>query len=197
MKKLLPLILVACALALAGCGGQKPQSPMVNNGGTQAIKPTAAPDGESRATEDPSPVPDGLPSDEGAPAHGALPEDYADSDVIEIKEKLFIAQTNDIYLNPEDYLGKTIQYEGIFDSYFWEENGNTYYYVIRYGPGCCGFDANAGFEVQWDGEYPDANDWVEVVGVLERYEEDGWEYLRLQVSSMTVLPTRGAEYVSQ
>ena len=27
--------------------------------------------------------------------------------------------------------------------------------VIRYGPGCCGVDANCGFEVIWDHEYPD------------------------------------------
>lgn len=110
---------------------------------------------------------------------------------------MFIAQTNDIYINPEDYLGKTIKYEGMFQSGYLEETDTTYYYVIRYGPGCCGYDANAGFEVAWDGGYPEADDWVEIVGVLEQYEEDGYEYLRLNLSSLRVLETRGAEYVYQ
>jgi uncharacterized membrane protein YcgQ (UPF0703/DUF1980 family) len=116
-------------------------------------------------------------------------------EIVEIKEKMFIEQTNDIYLNPEDYLGKTIKYEGIFKPYYDEELDETYYFVIRYGPGCCGYDSNAGFEVVWFGDYPNDNDWVEVIGVLEEYEENGNEYLRLQLSSLKVMDTRGAEYV--
>jgi len=119
-----------------------------------------------------------------------------DGDVIEIKENLFIAQTNDIYINTEDYLGRTIKYEGIFDYYFWEEADTTYYYVIRYGPGCCGYDGTAGFEVIWDGDYPEQNDWVEAIGVLETYEENGMQYLRLQLTFLAVLDERGAEYVA-
>jgi uncharacterized membrane protein YcgQ (UPF0703/DUF1980 family) len=121
----------------------------------------------------------------------------ANDGVIEIKEKMFVAQTNDVYYNAEDYLGKTIKYEGIFDQYTWEENGVTYCSVFRYGPGCCGTDANAGFEVIWDNAYPEPNDWVEAVGVLEEYDEDGYTYLRLALTSLTVLDTRGEEYVTQ
>jgi len=118
-------------------------------------------------------------------------------DVVEIKEKMFIAQTNDVYFNPEDYLGKTIRYEGIFDIYEEDVTGEIFYAVIRYGPGCCGIDGDAGFEVKWDSEYPNQNDWVEAIGVLEEYEDNGFNYLRLALTSLTVLPTRGAEYVSQ
>jgi uncharacterized membrane protein YcgQ (UPF0703/DUF1980 family) len=121
------------------------------------------------------------------------------ADIFEIKEKMFIAQTNDIYNNTEDYLGKTLKYEGIFTGYTIPETGITYYSVIRYGPGCCGSDGNCGFEVEWtDGrEYPNENDWVEAVGVLETYDEDGYTYLRLNLSSLTKLATRGLEYVTQ
>lgn len=118
-------------------------------------------------------------------------------DMVEIKEKLFIAQTNDIYLNPQDYLGKIIKYEGIFQIYEDAEPKYNYYSVIRYGPGCCGYDANAGFEVKWDQPYPQPNDWVEVVGVLEEYEQDGFPYLRLAIQSLTVMETRGQETVTQ
>jgi uncharacterized membrane protein YcgQ (UPF0703/DUF1980 family) len=116
--------------------------------------------------------------------------------VVEISERLFIAQTNDIYINTEDYLGKTIKYEGIFKTMYWPEENETFYYVIRYGPGCCGYDGEAGFEVSWDGEWPEEDAWCEAVGVLEAYEMNGWQYLRLALSSLTVLEERGAEFVS-
>jgi uncharacterized membrane protein YcgQ (UPF0703/DUF1980 family) len=120
-----------------------------------------------------------------------------DADV-EIKEKMFIAQTNEIYLNLDDYLGKTIKYEGFFSSETFPENGVTYHYVIRNGPGCCpGIDNTAGFEVDWTQSYPKSNEWVEAVGVLEKYDEDGAEYVRLALSSLTVLPERGEDYVMQ
>ncbi|MDR1731839.1 MAG: hypothetical protein LBR61_07050 [Synergistaceae bacterium] len=125
------------------------------------------------------------------------PAEEKNSGVVEIKEKMFIAQTNDIYLNAEDYLGKTIKLQGIFFVDGTPEAGDEYCGVIRYGPGCCGFDGLAGFEVHWDKEYPKPNDWVEAVGVLEQYEEDGEKYLRLLLSSLTVQSRRGAERVTQ
>jgi zinc transport system permease protein len=116
--------------------------------------------------------------------------------IIEIKDKLFVAQTNDVYYNARDYLGKTFKYEGIFSVYEAPDTGQKYYSVIRYGPGCCGIDLNAGFEVRYDGAYPRQDDWVEVTGVLEEYKEaDGGKYLRLSLSSLKVLPVRGQEYV--
>jgi len=137
----------------------------------------------------------------------ALPEENARSSsaastkgVVEIKEKMFIAQVNDVYLNPEDYLGKTIKLEGIFK----EEQGyeKSYCFVIRYGPGCCGNDGNAGFEVAWAKEqtrpYPAVDSWVEATGELKSYEEDGYSrYLYLDLSSLNVLDRRGAEMVLQ
>jgi uncharacterized membrane protein YcgQ (UPF0703/DUF1980 family) len=119
-------------------------------------------------------------------------------DVIEIKDKLFIAQVNDVYVNPEDYLGKTIKLEGIFK----EERGNnkSYCFVLRYGPGCCGLGGNVGFEVAWDKEkgepYPVEDSWVEATGELKTYEEDGYsDYLYLDLISLNVLKKRGTETV--
>jgi uncharacterized membrane protein YcgQ (UPF0703/DUF1980 family) len=120
--------------------------------------------------------------------------------VVEIKEKLFVAQTNDVYLNPQDYLGKKIKYEGIFKSYYSEAYDETYYSVIRYGPGCCGIDMNAGFEVLWKDTtgkaYPEVDDWVEVVGAVSEIEQDGEKFLLVELDSLTVLDTRGEEYVT-
>jgi len=124
----------------------------------------------------------------------------AKNGVIEIKEKMFISQVNDVYANPEDYLGKTIKLEGLFK----KEQGydKSYCFVLRYGPGCCGYDGNASFEVAWDKEkekpYPGEDDWVEATGVLKTYKEDGDnEFLYLDLISLNVLDKRGAETVMQ
>ncbi|MDR0383155.1 MAG: hypothetical protein LBH50_04130 [Spirochaetaceae bacterium] len=118
--------------------------------------------------------------------------------LLEIKEKLFIAQTNDIYLNPEEYMGRRIKLQGMFKTDYYTGNEEPYCFVLRYGPGCCGYDGTAGFEVKWaddDRVYPAEDDWVEAVGVLDSYDEDGYPYIYLSLSSLTVMDERGAETV--
>jgi uncharacterized membrane protein YcgQ (UPF0703/DUF1980 family) len=120
--------------------------------------------------------------------------------VIEIKEKMFISQVNDVYLNKDDYLGKTIKLEGLFK--IAQGNEKAYCFVLRYGPGCCGYDGNVGFEVAWDKDrekpYPGEDSWVEATGELKTYEEDGYtEFLYLDLVSLNVLNKRGQETVMQ
>jgi len=127
-------------------------------------------------------------------------------DVLDIREKMFVAQINDIYLNLDDYLGRAIRFQGIFKrEYIVSEYGDVeaepFYYVIRYGPGCCGYDANVGFEVSWPKgsvkPYPDDNAWVEAVGTLTADKKDSMLYLYLKLRSLTVMATRGKETVLQ
>ncbi|MCL2110905.1 MAG: hypothetical protein FWH32_01355 [Clostridiales bacterium] len=113
---------------------------------------------------------------------------------IEIGERMFAEQVNDIYLNPDDYIGKTIKYEGIYEVF--DSEDEMYRYVIRYGPGCCGDDGVIGFGVDWKEDTPKNNDWVEVIGTLERVTAPtGLETLQLAPLSMTVLEERGTEFV--
>ncbi|GHV48959.1 hypothetical protein FACS189499_09460 [Clostridia bacterium] len=203
MRKVSILLIAVLVLTIAGCQVKAPVDQTAKNGnGTVAVNIQG-----SKATAPPVATPSVAPTDNPAIIAESNSFPAADSSVptnngniIEIKEKMFVAQTNDIYYNAEDYLGKTIKYEGIFQSYTWEENGATYYSVIRFGPGCCGSDGECGFEVKWaDGraDYPNQDDWVEAVGVLVEYEEDGYQYLQLALTALTVLDTRGAEYVEQ
>jgi len=92
-------------------------------------------------------------------------------------------------------LGKTIKLEGIFNIYDVPDSEEIIYAVFRYGPGCCGVDANAGFEVILDDAYPAQNGWVEAIGVLDEYREEQIWYLRLVLTSLTVLSARGAEHL--
>lgn len=192
MKKL-QLLLLVFILFLMGCESNKTDAKLSSTGNKDASI-TKVPDNNITGTPDTEQT-----NEEDVLVLEPLEpiEILPTGDVIEIKEKLFIAQTNDVYFNTEDYLGKTFIYEGIFSAYEDPATGNTYYSVIRYGPGCCGIDANAGFEVVWDKEYPEVDEWVEVVGVLEEYEENGQTYIHLVLSSLEVLEERGKEYVSQ
>jgi uncharacterized membrane protein YcgQ (UPF0703/DUF1980 family) len=121
--------------------------------------------------------------------------------VIEITEKMFISQINDVYLNADDYLGKTIKLEGIFMMEYADTGTEPHCFVLRYGPGCCGTDGNVGFEIAWMANrritYPEKNSWVEAIGELKTYEDGYYEFLYLDLTSLNVLSKRGAEYVNQ
>jgi uncharacterized membrane protein YcgQ (UPF0703/DUF1980 family) len=121
----------------------------------------------------------------------------AGSGVIEISEKMFVGQMNDIYLNPDDYLGRTISYEGFFTYFDNEETGQRYNCVVRNGPGCCGYDSSVGFEIDWGGDLPEMDDWCAVEGVVDTYVEDGMDYIIVRAKELEVLPYRGLDTVTQ
>jgi putative membrane protein len=115
--------------------------------------------------------------------------------VIEIRDKMFLAQTEDIYINAPDYMGSAVRYEGIYTSFPPAFKGDeTLHVVFRRAPGCCGNDGMAGFIVAWDGDYPDPDAWVKVEGVLETADSGD---LQIRLSSLSVLEKRGQEFVTQ
>ncbi|MDR1058998.1 MAG: hypothetical protein LBL43_05565 [Treponema sp.] len=188
------------ALALLGCGVGGPilLTPR-NQAGTRSVVLLGnSRDGEapSRAGEAPEAgVLQTLgPAEPLPPAE--RPRSAPAGDVLEIREKMFIAQTNEVYLNPEDYMGRTVKLEGLFKKQEYP-GGGGYCFVLRYGPGCCGNDGSAGFEVAWDRPYPQEDEWVEAVGVLDSYDEDGYPYLYLDLASLVVKEERGKEFVTQ
>lgn len=187
MKKVFILVLLS-VLILSGCGRASDKSPPKSSAGTQSVTVNTAADDKSVSDN----------KNEAIKADNTEESVSSDSDdIIEIKEKMFVAQTKDIYLNANEYLGKTIKYEGYLSKYYSEAIDKTFYFVVRNGPGCCGNDELVGFEVVWDDEFPEVNDWVEVKGVLESFEEGDYSYLRIAVESMTVLDVRGQETVYQ
>lgn len=105
------------------------------------------------------------------------------SELIEITDNYFIEQTNDIYINLEDYIGKRVKFEGLVYSYE-DEKGNTLYAVVRNTPGCCGNDGLAGIDVRYDKTYPKEKTWVEVEGIINKETVDNDELPVVIVSSM-------------
>jgi uncharacterized membrane protein YcgQ (UPF0703/DUF1980 family) len=179
MKKYFALILV-CLLLVTGCGGGDGSGNEDGIGNGSGSESTAV--------------------DAGFQDYNTVPVSNTDpsGDVVVISEKLFIAQCNDIYLNPDDYTGKTVRIEGIYDEYI-DEEGNTTRGVIRNGPGCCGNDGVAGFGFLCkDIPACKQNDWVSVEGVITPYTyDDGYETVVIDDASISVKAERGAEFVSQ
>jgi hypothetical protein len=214
------VLLAALALVFSGgCGGRGPVllTPKNQAGTRSVVLPDYTPVGAAGAG--PAVLSAGLPVE----AQGELPAEEApaaeparvrampESIDLEIREKLFIAQTNEVYLNPEDYLGKTIRLEGLFKVEQYVGEDKRYCFVLRYGPGCCGNDGSAGFEVAWGRPqpytaavktlpsgpaFPAEDAWVEAVGVLDTYEEDGYPYIYLDLFALTEKAERGAEFVT-
>lgn len=123
-----------------------------------------------------------------------LPSD--DAPVVEIKENMFILQCDDIFVNPDDYVGKWIVIEGMYSGFGDTPDMRTHY-VQRNSPGCCGNDGVIGFQFYWDGNEPKENDWIRVkanVRIIKR--EDGYRIVSLSAHTVDVLQERGAEYVS-
>ncbi|MDR1378846.1 MAG: hypothetical protein LBJ36_07310 [Synergistaceae bacterium] len=130
----------------------------------------------------------------------STPEQSAENPkIFEIREKMFIQQCNDIYLNPDEYLGRMVKLEGIYEEYtdkLDDEVTQTFRYVIRYGPGCCGNDGVAGFQVLFDGDpAPKQDDWVEAVGTVELDNQGEEASVVLRLSHLEVMQKRGAEFV--
>jgi uncharacterized membrane protein YcgQ (UPF0703/DUF1980 family) len=128
---------------------------------------------------------------------GCTRTETEENPVIEIRERMFMTQIQDIHLNVDDFLGRTIKLEGIFIGMTWD--GANYNYVVRgFSDGCCG-GGNVGFEVMWpQGRpelYPENNSWVEAEGVLKLFQGDSFRNLYLELVSLNVLETRGAEVV--
>lgn len=119
-----------------------------------------------------------------------------DPDILEIKEKMFIAQINDIFTNFDLYKDKTIIVEGMF-TYFNTMDGGQVPVVYRKGPGCCGNDGWGGFLLRYDGELPNDNDWIRVVGRPVLEQKGKYNALYLVVSDLQVKEERGAEFVLQ
>jgi hypothetical protein len=214
------LLVALCALAAVGCAGGAGSAKAGKDLGQVAQQDGAAsaavPDDSGGSVEQGLPgaaageeagaagagEPSGAGADAGAPPSAAgvthqLVDVDNSGDVIEIKEKMFIAQTNDIYLNIDDYLGKSVRYEGYFAQYQDAETYETFNFVVRNGPGCCGYDSSVGFEVDWKGDLPTVDDWCSVQGVVDIYKENGLDYIVVRADSLDVLPYRGKDTVVQ
>ncbi|GBU24360.1 hypothetical protein R83H12_00989 [Fibrobacteria bacterium R8-3-H12] len=90
-----------------------------------------------------------------------------------LKDRLFVQQVQDIYLNPQTYGDKIVQIEGFFEKYM-DENNQERYEVFRKTAGCCGDDGRAGFEFVYKKEKLKfhQNEWILVEAIVKERAAD-------------------------
>ena len=91
-------------------------------------------------------------------------EEHVNTDVV-ITDSYFIQSTNDIYLNIDSYIGKTIKMEGLIYEYK-DYNDENHIAVVRNSPGCCGNDGLAGLDIEYSNCLSNGT-WVEIVGPIK------------------------------
>ena len=142
MRHVAFLVLITGFLLICGCANSQDSAGLIK----EETKPTAE---ASSLQEDSAFVKEAdktVPKEKTPEEEPPAPAD----NVYEIKEKMFIAQCNDVYLNPDDYKDRTIKLQGMYDEYTDPETKQNYRYVIRLGPGCCQNDSVAGFVILYD-----------------------------------------------
>lgn len=137
-------------------------------------------------------------AEETAAEDSVMRETAAEESVLEIGEKMFLTQINDMYYNFDNYRDKTIIVEGMYSEFSSWDGTWTVPVVYRNGPGCCGNDGWGGFLLKYEGEFPEENDWIRVTGTPELAEDEaGYTNLYLKVISIEIMKERGNEFVTQ
>lgn len=157
---------------------------------------TASPSPTSTTNKDSASDP--VSSGTGTSTKNNKEEASGDKIDLDITEAMYVTMINAIYTNPQKYLGKTVRIQGMFSAQYFQPTDTTYYYVYRVGPGCCGNDGSmCGFEFTGNTKGLEDNDWIDVTGTLDSYDENGVSYLTLRTKSVEVKTTRGKESVAQ
>jgi len=109
-------------------------------------------------------------------------------DIYVITNRFFTQQMMEILHEPDAFIGRTIQYSGVFVSQLWGDE--ELFYVAQFDD-CCGPSDTLGFEVYLN-DIPRVDEfaWVEITGVLENYYVEGYgNILRVNAISMEELDT--------
>jgi len=90
-----------------------------------------------------------------------------------LKDRLFVQQVRDIYLNPQTYGNKIVQIEGFFEKYM-DDDKHEHYEIFRKTAGCCGDDGRAGFEFVYKKEKLNFRqyEWILVEAVVKERAAD-------------------------
>jgi predicted small lipoprotein YifL len=197
------LILLMVNLALAGCGKQTAPGPSLPQGdqadsglyvvtGSEQYDPESAEDFDINSYPSDSFEPTteqyqddgaGYPQDDPA---GSTNNTGFDIDLTKLSSTMVFSEVYNMMLSPEEYVGKTIKAEGIFQVFQDSDNTNFYALVIADATACC----QQGLELIWDGDpaypddYPKENSEIEITGVYKSYVEEGNTYYYVLVNDV-------------
>lgn len=132
-------------------------------------------------------------------------------EIIKIMENVYVDYINEIYLDSNNYVGKTIEIEGMFNVEK-DDNGKNHMYVYRLTDinehvhehdeehidgdeeeHTVEMEVMMGFEFDYNGNLPQKNDWIKVVGELKEIDGD----LIISADSVEIMEDRGLEKVKE
>ena len=111
--------------------------------------------------------------------------DGVDLDLTRFSSTMKFAEINNIYLKPDEYLGKTIKLDGVYFRSYYVETGQYYHYVVVVDTlACC----STGMEFSVadrdsDEMFKEEETPITITGVFSSYEEEGDVYYYLLVES--------------
>ncbi|WP_313152462.1 hypothetical protein [Lacrimispora sp.] len=199
------LMLLMISLALTGCGkntGTDPGLLPPQGDGADSGQYGAA-GSEQYASESPEDFDiNSYPSDSFEPSTEQFQEDGAgssqeypsdsgdntgtDIDLTKLSSTMVFSEVYNMMISPEEYAGKTIKADGIFQVYQDSKNKNFYALVIADATACC----QQGLELIWDGDltypddYPEEESEIEITGVFQSYVEEGNTYYYVLVNDV-------------
>jgi hypothetical protein len=115
-------------------------------------------------------------------------EELIDIDLTGFNATMLYSVIADMFTNPDEYSGKIIKVNGIYDPIFLETTGRIHHDIMVEGPpGCC----PKYLELVWDEgeerEYPDEFTAVQVTGAFGIYEEAGRLFAYLAVENLSII----------
>lgn len=196
MKRIFGMILMLLMinLVLTGCGKNAslplPQSSSSDSGQYNQESPDYTdinpypPDFADPSTEQ-------LQENDGdssqAGAAGSADDSAVDVDLTKLSSTMVFSEVYNMMVSPDQYMGKTVKAEGVFQVFQDPDTKKNYYaVVIADATACC----QQGLEFIWNGDhaypddYPEEESEIEITGVFQSYQEDSSTYYYLLVNDV-------------
>lgn len=107
-------------------------------------------------------------------------KETCDIDLTKMNSTMVYAEVNNMLMNPDEYIGKTVRMQGTFNSFEAQER-NYYACIIADATACCAQGIEFVLEKQrkYPDEYPESGDEITVLGTFETYFEGEYKYCQL------------------
>lgn len=211
MKKSIRKKRIALALSLTasmllfsitGCGKQQPNSRLQSTNQVEnAIKEQMKKEDGSTAKEALVVTTEDTTTEEKTSMEASTADvdpstlDYTkvDIDLTAMGKDMVYSTVYQMVYNPQDYIGKTVRMKGQYYVAYSQDPENDKFYnycLIADAQACCQqgleFVCTDGHDTYPD-DFPEDGSEVEVTGVFEMYEEDGYMFLHLNYADMVVV----------
>ncbi|MBE6024538.1 MAG: hypothetical protein E7231_15395 [Cellulosilyticum sp.] len=191
MKRIFALL---CTVLLVGCGSGEQNATKQNETSQQEVVQEQTSQSEESASNNKENNRSEVSNnkEENQTARPSKEQNgQSESGEIRIETEGFVENMDKLFTDLDKYEGKTVSYEGLLIEI---DEATHQHAVVRL------YEVNhedhshsiyVGLNVNYDGEWPLLDSWVQVRGTIERSNDGGEDYPTLKVDEITVLPEQG------